>query len=332
MVDKKPVLSFAIPTWNRYKEIQECLDSMIKQIIEANRNVEIFISDNASTDETPKVLEEYAKKYKFIKYSRNEKNLGWDLNFISAIEKSTGEYTWLFGDDDILADGALKEILSIIEQYRPDYISTNVYWWMEINGERKIIKNNIQSKYMSKISKNIDHIDFEELLNLRNIWFTFISSNIFLKNSLDLQIIKKEVNKLSTWSHIKMTAQALSNGNGFITSKYCVAERMGNVRANELVFLKLLPDAFEYIFSEFKVGKPTEKEIYNGIRKTWLSFKSLMIQKVKKGKHLYEDISPKIVPLYYRFFSPIIPTKLIIVAYKFKRFLNGKGFSLPKEA
>ena len=109
VIDEKPILSFAIPTWNRSKEIQECLNSMIKQIIEVNRNVEIFISDNASTDETTKVLEEYAKKYKFIKYSRNEKNLGFDLNLISAIEKSAGEYAWIFGDDDILLDGALKK-------------------------------------------------------------------------------------------------------------------------------------------------------------------------------------------------------------------------------
>jgi len=49
MVDEKPILSFAIPTWNRSKEIKECLDSMIKQIIEANRNVEIFILGNAYT-------------------------------------------------------------------------------------------------------------------------------------------------------------------------------------------------------------------------------------------------------------------------------------------
>jgi len=47
---------------------------MIKQIIEMNRNVEIFISDNASTDETPKILEEYSRKYKFIRYLRNEKS------------------------------------------------------------------------------------------------------------------------------------------------------------------------------------------------------------------------------------------------------------------
>ena len=49
VIDENPVLSFAIPTWNRYKETKECLDSMIKQIIEVNRNVEIFISDNAYT-------------------------------------------------------------------------------------------------------------------------------------------------------------------------------------------------------------------------------------------------------------------------------------------
>jgi len=264
------------------------------------------------------------------------KNLSFDLNLISAIEKSAGEYAWIFGDDDILLDGALKKILSIIDEYKPDYISTNVYWWMESSGEKAIIKNKFHSKYMNKISKNINNIDFEKLLNLRNIWFTFISSNIFRKNSLDLQIIKKEVNKLSKWSQIEMVAQALSNKNGFITSKYCVAERTGKVRFNKITFLKLLPDAFEHVFSKFKVKKSTERYIYSGIRKEFLSFKSLLILKAKDGKVNYEDISPKIVPskivcFYYRFLLLIVPTKLVIIAWKFKRFLNGKGFSVPKE-
>jgi hypothetical protein len=63
---------------------------MIKNIIEVNRNVEIFISDKTSMDETSKVLEEYSNKYNFIRYSRNEKNLGYDLNLISVIEKLSG--------------------------------------------------------------------------------------------------------------------------------------------------------------------------------------------------------------------------------------------------
>lgn len=333
MVDEKPILSFAIPTWNRSKEIRECLDSMIKQITEVNRNVEIFISDNASTDETAKILEEYAKKYKFVRYSRNERNLGYDLNFISSIEKSSGEYAWLFGDDDILAEGALKEILSIIEEYGPDYISTNVYWFYENSkGEKEIVTDRIHSKYMNNIVHNIDKLDFEELLELRNIWFTFISSNIFRKSSLDLETVKNEVNRLTGWSNIEMVAQALSNRKGFITSKYCVAERMGNDRAERVAYVKLLPDAFEHVFSEFRVRKSTEENIYKGIRITALSFKSLLISKAKGEKVNYEVISPKVLPvLYCRFLLPIVPTNLIIIAWKFARFVKGKGFSIPSE-
>jgi len=66
----------------------------------------------------------------------------------------------------------------------------------------------------------------------------------------------------------------------------------------------------------------------NGIRKTFLSLKAFLIMK-KINKEMIM-ISPFLIPFYYKWFL-IIPPNLITFAWKLKRLITGKGFSLPKE-
>lgn len=62
------VLSVAIPTYNGSRYIRETLDSIIAQVDDISKVVEIVISDNASTDQTLEIIKDYQKKYSFIKY------------------------------------------------------------------------------------------------------------------------------------------------------------------------------------------------------------------------------------------------------------------------
>jgi abequosyltransferase len=110
-------LSIAIPTYNGSRYIREALDSIISQLEDIHEEVEVVISDNASTDQTPEIIRDYQSKYSFIKYFRNEENLGADRNFDLAVRRSTGEYAWLFSDDDKLKPGAIKRVLEALEKY-----------------------------------------------------------------------------------------------------------------------------------------------------------------------------------------------------------------------
>jgi len=323
MSDDNPILSFAIPTWNRSKELQECLDSIIRQIIDSKENIEIFISDNASTDETPKVVQEYSKKYKFIRYSRNEKNIGPDLNFISVIEKSSGEYVWLFSDDDWLADGALKEILRIIKNYKPCYISPNHYWLDKgDDGKYTILKKQPQQKYM--IDKDVNKAGINDVFLQRNHWLSFMSPNIFDKQYMNFDEYKLNVEKVQYWIQVYMVAQILAKQNcGYISSYYAVMGRVGKRRVNTSTFIKSMPNSFDYIFKKFNVDKRVQKKVIKGIRKSVLPFKSWLTNRDMK------NVSPLLIPYYYKMFS-ILPDNFINFAWKFKRFLKGKGFSLPK--
>ena len=53
------VVSIIIPAYNSEKFIRRCLDSVVNQIY---KNIEIIVVDDASTDNTEKIIKEYAEK------------------------------------------------------------------------------------------------------------------------------------------------------------------------------------------------------------------------------------------------------------------------------
>jgi len=106
---KNPLSSICIPTYNSAKFLRESLDSMVNQTYS---NKEIIISDNASTDETEKIVKEYVEKYK-IKYYRNDKNIGAEVNFTRCIELANGEFIAIYHSDDIYD----KEIIARQVEY-----------------------------------------------------------------------------------------------------------------------------------------------------------------------------------------------------------------------
>ena len=64
----KPLLSICIPTFNRSSYLRNTLNSIVSQQEFLSEKVEIIISDNASTDETPDVVKEFTAKYSNIHY------------------------------------------------------------------------------------------------------------------------------------------------------------------------------------------------------------------------------------------------------------------------
>ena len=86
-----PILSICIPTYNRSEHLRKTLDSIIRQKEFATKQVEIVISDNASTDNTEIVAREYCERYSNIFYYKNEKNI-IDRNLPLVISRATAIY------------------------------------------------------------------------------------------------------------------------------------------------------------------------------------------------------------------------------------------------
>ena len=111
----RPLLTIAIPTYNRSELLIELLNCLREQI-RGQPGVRLLVSDNASTDGTQKVIEEELLRGTQLDYVRNQNNIGPDANFLQCFERATGKYVWIISDDDLLRPGTVATVVSYLER------------------------------------------------------------------------------------------------------------------------------------------------------------------------------------------------------------------------
>jgi len=105
-----------IPTYNRARLLFEAVDSALSQDYP---NLEVIVSDNASTDDTSEVIKKYLPDTRF-RYSRNQTNIGLGANWRKLLyEHATGEYGKLLNDDDYLIDkNHISKAVCLLRRHR----------------------------------------------------------------------------------------------------------------------------------------------------------------------------------------------------------------------
>lgn len=117
-----PLLSICIPTYNRAGFLAEAIASVLDQ---GGADVEITVSDNASTDGTWDELEALAARHPCLRIRRWETNQGADRNYLQCVEMATGTYCLILGSDDVLLPGSLEAIRAILRSEGPDILLFN---------------------------------------------------------------------------------------------------------------------------------------------------------------------------------------------------------------
>jgi len=111
-MNENHLLSIVIPTFKRAVFLDKCLALQIP--VAREFSLAIYVSDNASDDDTKLVVEKRMTEYCHIKYFRNDENIGPDKNFEVALKIPSTNYIWLMGDTyhipRDLIDYAIKKI------------------------------------------------------------------------------------------------------------------------------------------------------------------------------------------------------------------------------
>jgi glycosyltransferase involved in cell wall biosynthesis len=117
-------ISVSICTYNGEKFIGEQLESILKQKLKVD---EIIICDDASTDNTLKIVEEASRKNPgIIAVYTSNKNRGTIINFQRSISLTTGDFIFLSDQDDIWRpDKTEKIILKFKEHPKALLVFTN---------------------------------------------------------------------------------------------------------------------------------------------------------------------------------------------------------------
>jgi glycosyltransferase involved in cell wall biosynthesis len=112
MANPDTLVSIGLPVRNAGDRVADVARSVLAQ---DHANLELLITDNASTDNTEDVCRELAAADRRINYHRQPQNIGLLNNFIYAINNATGEYFRWIGDDDRLEPDFASRCLDVFE-------------------------------------------------------------------------------------------------------------------------------------------------------------------------------------------------------------------------
>ena len=111
----RPRLSICISTFNRADWLAVCLRALVRAWPTPHEQVELLVCDNASADDTAKVVQPYLDRAD-LRYLCNAENVGMLGNLRVTAQAARGEYIWIIGDDDVIIEGAIERVLGAIEQ------------------------------------------------------------------------------------------------------------------------------------------------------------------------------------------------------------------------
>ncbi|WP_088347486.1 MULTISPECIES: glycosyltransferase family A protein [Rhodomicrobium] len=106
-------VDIAVPCYNYGRFLRECVESIVSQDV---TDLRVLVLDNASTDDSFEVAQELARGDARIAVHRHAKNIGSHANYNFGLDWAASDYFLLLDADDLLAPGALRRAVGLMQQ------------------------------------------------------------------------------------------------------------------------------------------------------------------------------------------------------------------------
>ncbi len=147
-------VSVILAVYNVEKYIRQTLDSVVNQTM---KDIEIIVVDNKSTDNTLKIVEEYAKTDdRFVIY-KNSSNLKQGIARNFGVQMARGEYIFFIDGDDYMELNAVEKLYNKITETNADI--TLCTWNQFDDRTGKIDRNHVYAK-LKQIPEEFDNKTF----------------------------------------------------------------------------------------------------------------------------------------------------------------------------
>ena len=155
----KTRVSVIIPVYNVHEFLEECIDSVLAQTINDmeltdgyERNLQIILVDDGSTDSSPQIAKRYAEEYENVEYVHEEnQGLGHARNY--GCEFAVGDYIIFLDSDDVVPPNAYEWMYMAAIKNGSDMTIGNVW---RFKSEGALISNIHQVAFNG--TKDVTHI------------------------------------------------------------------------------------------------------------------------------------------------------------------------------
>ena len=181
------MISIVMPVYNVEKYLRKCLDSLLSQTYS---DFEIICVDDGSSDKSPEILEEYAKKdSRFVVLRQNHLGAGEARN--EGIRFAGGKYVQFLDSDDYFEPNMLEELYNAAEKYQADLTVCSA---RKVDKDGNVIENSnpLWPLNLDKVplNKPFSPEEFpEDIFNLFCVvpWNKLYLKELITKNNLKFQ-------------------------------------------------------------------------------------------------------------------------------------------------
>jgi N-acetylglucosaminyl-diphospho-decaprenol L-rhamnosyltransferase len=106
------MISIIIVSWNTARFLENCLASILTDL--PTSPIEIWVVDNASSDDSPRMVRE---RFPQVHLIENRENVGFARANNQAIQRCTGKYILLLNPDTLVAAGALQALTNFLDDH-----------------------------------------------------------------------------------------------------------------------------------------------------------------------------------------------------------------------
>ncbi len=296
-------LTIAIPTYNGARTIKRTLDSILGQPFPKNE-VDVIVCNNYSTDNTVEILQPFLSQ---IILFNNDSNLGGDRNFQLCVDRSESEYVWIVGDDDVLKENSITEVLTKLsnDTYACVFVNYSLY---DIKLQKEIVEKFIPINHdivAKGISQFLEHTNtagnfLSSIIHNKEYFKSVNSTKYYGTCFLQFAVIIDYVNNNDTL----IIAQALVTNMGDSTDREFNA---GGVSVKIISNLYTIVKTASSQYLEFNIRQKLLKLIHETLKYKILSAKRLGLKvKMKLLKELINNFRG-----YWSFWVIDIPILLI---------------------
>ena len=173
-----PKVSVIIPVYNVEKYLKQCIDSVINQTL---KDIEIICIDDGSTDNCPKILDDYAKQDNRIKVI-HKPNSGYGHSMNVGIDNATGEYIGIVESDDWILPDMYETLYNKAKEFDLDFIQSDYYmYWGKYNYQKQVHTYTL-NEYYNKVF-NEESIDLLWKCPIAN-WTGLYKRNFLNSNNI----------------------------------------------------------------------------------------------------------------------------------------------------